>query len=258
MKKNVFSVSAITIIVMVVVMFFAACKKECSSDCIPREPDTIEQVTFSLMNNTSEAEVSILKNVIAGNYRESVYGVTPSEKLFQFFKEYSVSKNLPVHSQTMAFVLYYDLPISQSLSVVDEYIKGISIYNVGGRRIIHRLFVRNEKSEFYEIENVRVPVPGILAGHIHYYLENYVFTDIQNRSSIILAGDFAKKVWKDKQKYRTDPNRVEIKAKASKDIVGSSGLSSICSKSPECYHIYTNGACVHDSSWGWTCDKGSC
>ena len=136
------------------------------------------------------------------------------EDLFQSFKEYSISKNLKVDNQTVSFVLYYDLSISQSLSITDEHIAGISVYNVEGEKLMHHLYIKNEKNNFAEVENVKIAVPAITFNHMAFYLENYVFSESQNKSVIILSGDYSIEVLVENyHKYRKTPLQFEMKAK---------------------------------------------
>ncbi|MCL2246882.1 MAG: hypothetical protein FWC10_07210 [Lentimicrobiaceae bacterium] len=213
MKKNLLNFSVKTIAVMAILVIFTMCKRETECQkCGPsREPDAIEKVTFNIANETLQAEFAIMKNVIDGNNRESSYVNSPNDNLFLFIKNYCLSKNITVNNQTMFFVIYYDFLITQSLIVIDENIKGISVYNVEGKTIMHHLFVKNEQSEFYEVENVRVAVPAIAGGYINFYLKNYVFTDCQNKTDIWIGGNFARDVWKNKRKYESTPVRFEIR-----------------------------------------------
>ena len=75
---------------------------------------------------------------------------------------------------------------------------------------MHHLYIRNEQFNFSEVENVNVAVPAVTTNHVFFYLENYVFTDIQaeiqNVSAIDIGGDFALKIDKIK-KYRRVPMR---------------------------------------------------
>jgi hypothetical protein len=125
----------------------------------------------------------------------------------------------------MAFTLYYDSPISQTYCVTSDHIKGISVYNVEGRKIMHHLFVRDENLEFVEIINVKVAVPFLASNYDHFYLENYVFSDPQNRSYISIMGDYSHKVNKNIQKYKT---HIRFEVKASKMPHGWSEVALTC------------------------------
>ncbi|MDR1345746.1 MAG: hypothetical protein LBK03_03485 [Bacteroidales bacterium] len=180
---------------------FTACKKQYSSGGIPREPDAVEKINFDLTGKSHQAEFLIYKGMQDGYYRETASRAS-EENLFQLAKEYCAGKNIAMENPVFAFVLYYDsLVIQPSPTVTDEHIKGVSVYDVKGRKITHHLFVRNENSEFYEVENVRVAVEGITSTHLHYYLKNYVFTDPQNKSWITIKGEFAEDVYKNIKEY---------------------------------------------------------
>jgi len=226
MSKIVFSA-----LVVITAAFFTACNTEGGQSGNPQAckegqscnpvPDMIDEVTFNLMNESFHSGLRFFtRNTEEGYYREMAdkcgesadkYGI--DENLFQFIKKYCVSKNITFENQLMAVVLYYDLPLSESLCVNDEHIKGISLYEVRRYRITHRLYVRNEKADFVEEKNVRVAVPGVTTNHINFYLENYVFAKPQNKSYIILFGYLAIKVDKNLWKYSLTPMRYEVKPK---------------------------------------------
>ncbi len=201
MKKLNLRVSSMIIAAFVSVAILGSCKKECTT-CVPQEPDLKEEILFNLMNKTVGSEFGIFKFHIDEYYRETAT-CKPNEKLFQFFKEYCLSQNIPIDKHVYTFVLYYDLPISKSLSVTSENIKGISIYDIEEKKMEHRLYIRNMDLVFEEVENVRVAVPYVSPTHIHFYLDNYVFTDCQNRSSIYLIGNYSIEVEKNLKKYKT-------------------------------------------------------
>ncbi|MCL2312496.1 MAG: hypothetical protein FWC41_08445 [Firmicutes bacterium] len=209
MSKIIFSA-----LVVITAAFFTACNTEGGQSC-SREPDIIDEVTFNLMDESFKADFRIWKLEINENYRESALGQNQKlyENLFQFVKKYCISKNITFENQLMAVVLYYDLPLSESLCVNDEHIKGISLYEVRWYRIIHRLYVRNERADFVEEENVKVAVPYITANHINFYLENYVFTASRNKSDIVIWSDLAMKVEKNSWRYSLTPMRFEVKPK---------------------------------------------
>ena len=213
MKKLVLRIGTLVMVGTMAVLFFAACKKEYST-CKVAPPDITEQITFDFMNKSLKLENQIYKMNMDKYYREFAvphHEHEFKEELFQLLKEYCMSHKITVTNQTMSFVLYCDSPISQSLNMNDEHLKGISVYDIEGKRIMHHLFVKNKDSEFYEIENVKVAVPGVAHAHIHFYLENYVFTDNpQNRTYIIVAGDFAVEVEKNLKEYKM-PIRYEVK-----------------------------------------------
>ncbi|MDR1112827.1 MAG: hypothetical protein LBL18_03600 [Bacteroidales bacterium] len=186
---------------------FTACKKQCSY-CAPKEPDAIEKISFDLTDKSRQAEFLIYKGMQDGYYRETA-SRAPEENLLQLVKEYCESKNIAMENPVFAFALYCDSLITQSSTVTDEHIQGVSVYDVKGRKITHHLFVRNENAEFYEVENVRVAVEGITSTHLHYYLKNYVFSNPQNKSWITIKGKFAEDVYKNIKKYYA-PFRYEV------------------------------------------------
>ena len=238
---KIITVVAVMIIAVVAGIFYT-CKKYVECQTCGREPDAINQVTFNLMDKSYKSEFEIRKFEHEGNNLECVThseckdcvdNRRTNENLFQLFKKYCISKNLVVNNQTMAFVLYYDSPISQSFSIAGEYISGISIYNVENNKIIHHLFVKDKKFNFYEIENVKVAVPGITTNHSIFYLENYVFIDPQNKSFIILLGDFFVDEYKNFKKYKETPLQFEVKQR--KEILGAGcslcgGYGNVCSQ----------------------------
>jgi hypothetical protein len=159
MKKNLFTLSALSISVMAIVFLLVMCKRDCEN-CEPLKPDAIENITFNLVSQSQTCEFEIRKFNEHGYYRESCFRV-PDEKLFKYVKEYCISRNILVDNQSFAFILYYDLAVSPTQIVTDEHIKGISLYQETGRKIMHHLYVKNYNSEFYEIKNVNVAVPYI-------------------------------------------------------------------------------------------------
>jgi len=214
MKQKIRSLSIIALIAACTIVFTACCR-ECSH-CTVRAPDLTEQVTFNLPNKSMQKEFMIYQmSMSSGYYREYLGQTKFDESFFDFFKEYCLSKNIPVNEQTMKIVLYYNSPITKTFKVSDENIQGISVFGVEKKKIMHHLFVKNEKSEFYEEENTKVAVRYVTHNHIHFYLENYVFSDPQNKSYIIISGNFAMDVQKNRKKYYRGPFlRFEIKPSA--------------------------------------------
>ena len=142
------------------------------------------------------------------------------ENVFRLVKEYCESKNISLGNEIFAYALYYDTIITKNYLVTDQQIKGVSVFSVKGRRIIHHLFMKNEICEFYEVENVRVAVEGISEAHLHYYLENYVFTNTQNKTVITTKGNFANEIYKRIKKYKTS-FRYEVKNTSKENTPGS-------------------------------------
>lgn len=220
--KNLNKVTKL-LLLLIVVINFTACKKECSK-CIVREPDLIKDITYNLNDKSIQKEFMIYQMSIENGYYREYLGQTKfDESFFDFLKEYCLSKNIPVNEKTMDIVLYYNSPISQTLKVSDENIQGISIFGVEKKKIMHHLFIKNEKSEFYEEENTKVPIRYVTHNHIRYYLENYVFKNPQNKSYIITSGKFATEVEKNIKKYHRAPLfRFEVNTSA-KDVGHPSG-----------------------------------
>jgi len=154
------------------------------------EISSTEHLTFNLMNDTIGYNVDVRTRETEEMFVECV-SQKANEEVFQFFKNYCASRGLVFGDKTMSFVIYYDSLVTQSLSITDEHIKGISAYMMEGDKIMHHLYVRDEQFNFSEIENVKVAVPSVTFNHIFFYLENYVFTNAQNVSFVILSGNFA-------------------------------------------------------------------
>jgi hypothetical protein len=217
---------------------FHACIKK--AECKWKVAST-EQITFDLMDKTIAYEFNIRIYEENGKFIEDA-SQKANENVFQYFKNYCVSKGLVFDNKTMAFVLYYDLHISQSLSITDEHIKGISVYKIEGDNIMHHLYMRNADFDFYEVENVKVPVPFASVNQAFFYLENYVFTDVQNVSSITLMGDFAVETYKNIRKYETTPIQYEINVV---NLPGGGGCS-YCGS-------YVDNSCVRGSDGSLVC-----
>jgi hypothetical protein len=187
---------------LVVVSFFTACRttKYVSE---AREPNPTEHVTFKLAGDSLTSEFIIVKFSIEDNYREAA-SRPADEELFQLVKEYCKTLNILFNDKVYCFILYYNFPVSSLLAITDEDIKGVSVYQIEKRKIMHHLFVKNEYSEFYEIKNVNVAVPLIPCAQINLCLENYVFTDSENKnnkSNIAIFGKFSDDVEINRKKY---------------------------------------------------------
>ena len=216
MQKRTSHIGVIAMVTILAVILFTACKKECS-DCVPRTPDVVEKISFNLMEQSMITEMSINQGYMNNYYREAAFTGNVAEQLFQYIKAYCISNNITINDQAIAFMLYYSEPLSQSLSVDKDKIQGVSFYQVEGKKIMHHLFLKNDKSEFCEIENIKVAVPGVYPDQIDFYLEYYVFTDPQNRSAIFISGNFEQEFQKKRRKYRGTPVKYEINAR--KDII---------------------------------------
>ncbi|MDR0829221.1 MAG: hypothetical protein LBN95_03805 [Prevotellaceae bacterium] len=204
MKKfSILGLLAIGIIAMASI--FISCNNK--SNC-KWEISSTEQIKLNLMDKPISYTVDIRTYETEINSVEYASQKT-NEKVFQYFKNYCISKGLVFDDKTMAFDVYYDLHISQSLNITDEHIKGISAYILEGEKIMHHLYVRDEQSNFFEVENVNVAVPSVTINHTFFYLEKYVFTDVKNVSAILLWGDLAAKTYKVK-KYKKTPMQFEV------------------------------------------------
>ena len=169
-----------------------------------REPDLVGQtVRFNLMNQFMTSTFNIIKYEDDGTKKESVISSGINENMLQFFIKYCADKNIVLKDHIMAFVIYTNSIVSESTSVDDDQIKGITVYTVKGNRIMHHLFLRDSNDNFYEEENVRVRVPFITSNHITFYSRNYVFPDNQTNSNIDIVGNLFSKIWKNLDRYWT-------------------------------------------------------
>ncbi len=169
-----------------------------------REPDLVGQtVRFNLMNRSMTSTFNIIKYEDDGTKKESVISSGINENMLQFFIKYCADKNIVLKDPVMAFVIYTNSIVSESMSVGDDQIKGITVYTVKGNRIMHHLYLRDSNNNFYEEENVRVRVPFITSNHITFYSRNYVFPDNQTNSNIDIVGNLFSKIWKNLDRYWT-------------------------------------------------------
>ncbi len=234
-KKNikVHNKSILFLLISLVLISFSSCKDECDKCNVP--PDLTKIITFNLNNHSFQDEFQIyqmkLKN---GNYREAIFEVKTNENLYNFIKDFCQNQNVSINSQTISIVLYYKSPVTQNFIVNDENVKGISIYCVENKKIMHHLFVRNVKNIFIEEENTKVAVSWISHNHIQFYLEHYVFDNPNNNSYIIFSNELTSKVWKNRKKYRYVPFRLELKSTTKEET-----------KPQECY-----GPCPSPGSGG--------
>ena len=144
-----------------------------------------------------------VRNEDDGTKKESVAPSDIDENMLQFFIKYCTDKNIVLKDHIMAFVIYTNSIASESTSVDDNQIKGITVYTVKGNRIMHHLYLRDSNNNFYEEKNVKVRVPWITANHISFYKKNYVFPDNQSNSNILIVGDLGSKIWKNLDLYWT-------------------------------------------------------
>ena len=169
-----------------------------------REPDLVGQtITFNLMNKSMTSTFNIIQYEEDGVDAESVISSGIDENMLQFFIKYCAHKNIVFKDPVMAFVIYTNSIASESTSVDDDQIKGITVYTVKGNRITHHLYLRDSNNNFYEEENVRVRVPWITSNHITFYSRNYVFPDNQTHSTIDIVGNLFSNIWKNLDLYWT-------------------------------------------------------
>lgn len=60
-------------------------------------------------------------------------------------------------------------------------------------------------------------MPGITSNHLHYYLQQYVFENPQNKSWISIDGDLSKEIYNNSKKYLT-PFRLERRSGAKEQV----------------------------------------
>ena len=211
MRKIIFIAGTSFIILIFSVIFFVACSKKVVRKNCSRPPDETGNVIFTIANVEFNSDIEIYKYPINENIIECVeISPTPSEELFQIIKSYCINSNIEVDKKSFAIVLYYDSLVSGNYKIVDENIKGISLWRVKRNKIIHTLFVKNHKNIFIEEENVRIAVHAVCYNHIDFYFSNYVFTDTQDKSFILISGDYFLEVCKNYKKYRKTPFRYEV------------------------------------------------
>lgn len=211
MKKII--IGLIAIIILVIALIFGACseKHEKSVSCEALPHDEIE-IEFDLLGKSFISEITVLKYDINENATgiESAH-CKPNEDLYLFVQYYCNVNNIEIDNKLMGIVLYYDLPISNSLKIEDVNIMGISLYLVNRNKITHRLYTKNEKSEFCEEENVKIAVSGMYYDHVNFYLEKYVFQYPNNKSHILLEGELFEDFYINRNKYRA-PYKFEKKS----------------------------------------------
>ena len=92
-------------------------------------PDLVGQtLRFNLMNKSMTSTFNIyIKNEDDGTKKESVTTPGIDENMLQFFIKYCADKNIVLKDHIMAFVIYTDSIVSESMSVDDDQIKGITV-----------------------------------------------------------------------------------------------------------------------------------
>ena len=216
MKNLIIAISALLLTIAAIFLLSYNNAEEDVKGRICKLPDAEEQLTFNVMDETLKAAFYIFKfDRNDTTYHESAMSF-PNEDLLQFIKGYCLSKNFTFNNELVDVILYYDTLFTPSLCISDEHIRGISLYEVNKNRMTHRLYLRNEKNDFYEEENVNIAVSFISNNHIYFYLENYVFTGLENKSLITITGDIAAKVMENYSRYRV-PFRLEREPRADKE-----------------------------------------
>ena len=235
-------------LLMITALFFTACTTNDNCKSCAGPPNAVEKVSFNLMNKSVAEQFNIYKFDSNDNQRESFATNNANDDLFQLVKSYCIHKKLTLDNQVLAIVLYYDLHLSHNLTVRDEHIRGISLYEVEGNKMMHRLYVRNNNDDFVEEENVKVRVSAITSNHINFYLEHYVFVDDAQNKSYILIEDFAARDTYNKLRklYRGSPLQFEIINKAKL------GGGTTCGG--ECEHGKRNESCERSTSGPVTWD----
>jgi hypothetical protein len=186
----------------------SSCKTR-SPKCVARPPDMIQPVVVKLLEDSIKAEFIIYKIDLNGKNIEFLSRDKKDEKLFNTVKSYFLTKNLPINNKTMAIVLYYDNAVSKTLTIIDGQISAISIYYIEKRKIKHQLFIKNSDGIFIGIENTKVTVPFISHNHSQFYIQEYVYQDIQDKSYITFMGDLAEDVYNNLKDYKKVPFRFE-------------------------------------------------
>ncbi|MDR3047671.1 MAG: hypothetical protein LBU51_08710 [Bacteroidales bacterium] len=128
MKKNLFNLRIMSFLTALL-FTVGACKKECNQ-CIVPQADLVKTITFNLNDQSIGKDFQIYQMKSKNGYnREGLFREGKIENyLFDFIKAYCFSKGLPVDDQTMSFVLYCNELVSNSFTVKDENIQGISVF----------------------------------------------------------------------------------------------------------------------------------
>lgn len=228
-------------ILAILLCLFVSCSNHSSikmNENCGRQPDLVEQtVKFDLINQSMTSTFNIIKYETDSIKAERVTNVNVDEDLLQFFMKYCASKNIVFEDPVMAFVVYTNSIVSESMLVKEEQIKAVSAYTVKRNKIIHHLYLQDNNKNFYEEENVKVSVPWIVSNHITFYIQNYVFPDNRNNSAIIINGELASKVWKNLDRYWTSM-KYEVnprpKTQVRTIITPPGGSSTGCGSDPGC------------------------
>lgn len=192
-----------------------SCNREQACECVPTGPDFTTKVFVNLNGETLQAEAGVFKGIQDGFQRETadIY----SEQLLQYVNKFCSSQGILFENQLFSIALYCDSLVTQMQTISAKNVKGISIYDVSGRKIMHHLYVRDGSGKFHEVENVSIRVPGITSNHLHYYLQQYVFENPQNKSWISIDGDLSMEIYNNSKKYLT-PFRLERRSDAKEQV----------------------------------------
>ena len=248
-----------TSILVIVLCLLISCSHntiEIDKNC-SRKPDLVGQtVRFNLMNKSMTSTFNIIEYEEDGIDAERITSSDTDENMLQFFIKYCTGKNIVFKDPVMAFVIYTNSIASESMSVDDDQIKGITVYTVKGNRIMHHLYLRDSNDNFYEEENVRVRVPWITSNHISFYTKNYVFSDNQTNSTIDIVGNLFSKVWKNldlywtSMKYEVNPQSdTQVMSDISKQGVAETG----CGSMPGCQDGTLDMICIRAIDGNFYC-----
>jgi hypothetical protein len=257
MKKFIIGLIAATIVIATLILWACSNNEEKSVSCGPPVPNDDIEVEFDILGKSFISEVKIFKYDINENATGIEFAhCKTNEDLLLFVEYYCHLNNIKIDNNMLGIILYYDLPISNSNKVDDANIMGISLFTVNGYKITHNLYTKNDKSEFCEEENVKIAVSGIYSNHIHFYLENYVFQNPQNKSFILFEGNFPDEFNKNRSKYRV-PFKFEIKSKTRGNPNQQNGCESPCTSgySPRC--DLATYSCFSEAEPGCSCEEAA-
>jgi len=112
-----FILGAIALGIIAGTTIFISCNSKKATAC-NWEISSTEYITFNLMDSTIGYNVDIRTHETEEMFVECAsQKEKANEKLFQYFKNYCTNKGIVLNDKTMAFVIYCDEHISQSLWV---------------------------------------------------------------------------------------------------------------------------------------------
>lgn len=86
-----------------------------------------------------------------------------------------------------SITLYLDKYLNSDTSINISNIKGISTFEVVGKKLIHKLYIEKE-ARFEFVENTKVVVPDVTTNHESYYFKNYVFKQNYDKKAYLSFG----------------------------------------------------------------------